>query len=114
VLMSKAVALHPLAVILGVGLGSFLLGIVGALFAVPFLAVVNATVSYWSGRDTFPGLARGMSAVGSSPKKLAGEQDGPSVDDVEKEEQQRLRRIGSASPDALRRTHRREQVARES
>ncbi|MCA0436096.1 MAG: AI-2E family transporter [Actinobacteria bacterium] len=114
VLMSKAVALHPLAVILGVGLGSFLLGIVGALFAVPFLAVVNATVSYWSGRDTFPGLARGMSAVGSSPKKLAGEQDGASVDDVEKEEQQRLRRIGSASPDALRRTHRREQVARES
>lgn len=115
VLMSKAVALHPLAVILGVGTGSFLLGIVGALFAVPFLAVVNTTVSYWVGHDTFPGLARGLSAVGVSPKKLAGEGDGDSTaDDVAKEEKRRTRLIGSASPDAARREAAREDGARDA
>lgn len=114
ILMSKAVSLHPLAVILGVGLGSFLLGIVGALFAVPFLAVLNATVNYWTGHDTFPGLAQGMSAVGTSPKKLAGEDHGESVDDVEKDQQRRTRLIGSASPDVLRAEDARRDAARES
>ena len=105
VLMSKAVALHPLAVILGVGLGSFLLGIVGALFAVPFLAVVNTTVLYWAGHDKFPGLAHGMSAVSTSAKRLAGEKNGDDeVDDVEKEDERRTRRIGDASP-AMARAH---------
>ena len=43
-LMGRAVALHPLAVIAAVALGSFLLGIVGALFAVPVLAVANSVI----------------------------------------------------------------------
>ncbi len=55
-LMGKAVALHPLAVIAAVAIGSFLLGIVGALFAVPFLAVLNTVVRYFYGRDQFPEL----------------------------------------------------------
>lgn len=55
-LMGKAVALHPLAVIAAVAIGSFLLGIVGALFAVPFLAVVNTVVRYFVGHDQFPQL----------------------------------------------------------
>lgn len=45
-LMGKAVSVHPLAVILAVTGGGFLFGIVGALFAVPAVAVLNTMVSY--------------------------------------------------------------------
>ena len=45
-LMGKAVSVHPLAVILSVTGGGFLFGIVGALFAVPMVAVVNTVVTY--------------------------------------------------------------------
>ena len=41
-LLGKAVSVHPLAVILAIAAGSILAGIVGALVAVPFAAVVNA------------------------------------------------------------------------
>lgn len=42
--MGKAVSLHPLAVFLAVAAGSSVLGLVGALFAVPLLAFVNAFI----------------------------------------------------------------------
>ncbi|MDN5805527.1 MAG: AI-2E family transporter, partial [Microlunatus sp.] len=38
----KAVSVHPLAVILAIATGSIVAGIVGALVAVPFAAVLNA------------------------------------------------------------------------
>lgn len=41
-LLGKAVSVHPLAVILSIAAGSIIAGIVGALIAVPFAAVVNA------------------------------------------------------------------------
>ncbi|GAB3656734.1 AI-2E family transporter [Glycomyces tarimensis] len=44
VLMSRAVKLHPLAIVLAVTAGGFAFGIVGALIAVPLLAIVNGTV----------------------------------------------------------------------
>ncbi|GAA1849697.1 AI-2E family transporter [Brevibacterium marinum] len=47
-LMGKAVSVHPLAVILAVTGGGFLFGIVGALFAVPMVAVLNTVVTYVS------------------------------------------------------------------
>jgi predicted PurR-regulated permease PerM len=50
-LMGRAVALHPLAVIAAVALGSFLLGVVGALFAVPVLAVTNSVVRSYFHRE---------------------------------------------------------------
>lgn len=50
-LLGRAVQLHPLAVILVIGAGVLLAGIVGALFAVPLLAVVNAVVRYLLGDD---------------------------------------------------------------
>ena len=53
-LMGRAVALHPLAVIAAVALGSFLLGIVGALFAVPVLAVTNAVIRYYFREEPAP------------------------------------------------------------
>jgi predicted PurR-regulated permease PerM len=43
-LLGRAVALHPLAVVLGIGTGLTLAGIPGALLAVPLLAVANASI----------------------------------------------------------------------
>jgi putative heme transporter len=54
VLMGRAVDLHPWAVIVGVSLGSFLLGIVGAVLAVPFMAVVNTGAKAWAGDPAAP------------------------------------------------------------
>ncbi|MDO5617528.1 AI-2E family transporter [Kocuria sp.] len=45
-IMGKAVSLHPLAVFLAVATGSVTAGILGALFSVPLLAVVNSVVRY--------------------------------------------------------------------
>jgi len=50
-IMGKAVSLHPLAVILAVTGGSLVAGIPGALFAVPVMAILNATVRYIAGRQ---------------------------------------------------------------
>jgi len=53
--MGTAVKVHPLAVVLGVGAGSFVAGVPGALFAVPILATANVMVSYIaSGRWRHP------------------------------------------------------------
>lgn len=49
-IMGKAVSLHPLAVIFSVAGGSMIFGAVGALFAVPTLAVVNSVVRYLADR----------------------------------------------------------------
>ncbi len=54
-LMGHAVALHPLAVILVVTGGTYLFGIVGALFAVPVTAMVNTVVRYLAARGGEPG-----------------------------------------------------------
>jgi len=48
--MGKAVSLHPVAVFLAVASGAVLYGIVGALFAVPLLAILNTIVRYLSSR----------------------------------------------------------------
>ncbi|MDW5327655.1 AI-2E family transporter [Plantactinospora sp. KLBMP9567] len=45
-IMGRAVALHPLAVILAIATGLVVAGIVGALVAVPVLAVANTAVRY--------------------------------------------------------------------
>lgn len=55
-LMGKAVELHPLAVFLGVAGGAMIAGIPGALFAIPLIAFVNATLLYIVGRDPSPEL----------------------------------------------------------
>ena len=55
-LMGHAVALHPLAVILVVAGGTYLFGILGALFAVPITAMANSIVRYLANRDTGPGV----------------------------------------------------------
>jgi predicted PurR-regulated permease PerM len=55
-LMGHAVSLHPVAVVLVVAAGSLAAGIVGALFAVPFAAVLNTVLLYLHGHDKFPEL----------------------------------------------------------
>lgn len=49
--MGRAVQLHPLAVVLAVTGGTTLAGIVGAVFAVPLLALVNRMVQYLAKRE---------------------------------------------------------------
>lgn len=44
ILMSRAVDLHPWGVIIGVAAGSYIYGIVGALFAVPVMAMIKVVV----------------------------------------------------------------------
>ena len=45
-IMGRAVAVHPLAVILGIGAGVVLAGIPGALVAVPIIAVLNTAIRH--------------------------------------------------------------------
>ncbi|AEV84935.1 hypothetical protein ACWT_3911 [Actinoplanes sp. SE50] len=45
-IMGRAVALHPLAVILAIAAGVVVAGIVGGLIAVPLLAVLNTAIRY--------------------------------------------------------------------
>ncbi|QTE31581.1 AI-2E family transporter [Pengzhenrongella sicca] len=65
-LMGHAVSLHPVAVILAVAGGTMAAGIVGALFAVPVVAVVNTVVLYLHGHDKYPelGTAPGLQLRG--------------------------------------------------
>jgi predicted PurR-regulated permease PerM len=92
-IMGRAVSLHPVAVILAVAAGSTVAGILGALFAVPVLAVANSFIRYIGARgwehdpslpdihgvppappeDTTPGAPAGA-AHGSAPQ---GPTDGP-------------------------------------
>lgn len=57
-LMSKALSLHPVGVLLAVAAGTIVAGIVGALFAVPVLAVLNTAFQYLNGHDPAPPLRR--------------------------------------------------------
>ncbi|MFW0771233.1 AI-2E family transporter [Arthrobacter koreensis] len=78
-IMGKAVSLHPLAVILAVTGGSLVAGIPGALFAVPLMAILNATVRYIAGRhwEQDPLLQRDaeFGTPGSAPPEPGGEEE---------------------------------------
>jgi len=56
-LMGRAVSLHPVAVLLAVAAGTLAAGIIGALFAVPLVALLNTVFRYLFGTDPFPELA---------------------------------------------------------
>jgi predicted PurR-regulated permease PerM len=45
-IMGRAVAIHPLAVIVAIAVGSVLAGIVGALVSVPIVAVLNTGIRH--------------------------------------------------------------------
>lgn len=98
-LMGKAVSLHPLAVLLGVAVFSFLFGIVGALFAVPVMAVTNTVILYWTGHDKFPMLTQGRSALEHSPKELVDDEGETTSGDDDGEDHAK---IGTVSPQVQR------------
>lgn len=49
--MGKAVSLHPLAIIIAIAAGSIVLGIVGALVAVPIAGAIYGVSKFLTGRD---------------------------------------------------------------
>jgi predicted PurR-regulated permease PerM len=53
-LLGRAVSVHPLAVILGIGAGVLVAGIIGALFAVPLVAVAHVVGEYLSSDEPEP------------------------------------------------------------
>lgn len=71
-IMGTAVKVHPLAVVFAVAAGGFLVGIPGALFAVPVVATVNVMVNYVaSGRwraDPEPGIDAALSTTSGVSK----------------------------------------------
>ncbi|WP_081912828.1 AI-2E family transporter [Glycomyces sp. NRRL B-16210] len=76
-LMSRAVKLHPLAIVLGVTAGGFVWGIIGALVAVPLLAVLNGTVRALNRFRTArrQAEARGLDAEAAADAAANGEAD---------------------------------------
>lgn len=88
-LMGRAVNLHPLVVLLGVTTGTYLMGLTGALMTVPILAALNSAYHFWAGRDPFPGLAHGGSALFDSPRTLSPTRRAAKLP----------RRIGEATPE---------------
>jgi predicted PurR-regulated permease PerM len=50
IIMGRAVAIHPLAVIVAISTGVVLNGIIGALVAVPIVAVLNTGIRHLAGR----------------------------------------------------------------
>jgi predicted PurR-regulated permease PerM len=78
-LLGRAVSVHPLAVILAIGAGVLLGGIVGALFAVPTVAVVNVVVEYL--RETAEGRdPEDEPGPGGEPEEPIPEVDSPVAD----------------------------------
>ncbi|MFC7403103.1 AI-2E family transporter [Citricoccus sp. GCM10030269] len=83
--MGRAVNLHPLAVFLAVSGGTAVLGLVGAIFAVPLLAFLNATVKYLHAKpwledhpETDDGAPPGTRSTGQSNlKQRAADLGGP-------------------------------------
>lgn len=57
ILMGKAVDVHPLLILLSVAAATYVLGLVGALFAVPVIATIKSMALYVNGSDPFPGLS---------------------------------------------------------
>lgn len=71
-LLGRAVAVHPLAVILAIAAGAGVAGVVGALFAVPLAAVGNSMVSslaHYGRPEADPGERNDDDAAPLSPDK---------------------------------------------
>jgi len=53
--VGRYVRLHPIAIAIALTAGSLLQGIVGAIFAVPLMAAINASVNFLAGREDIDG-----------------------------------------------------------
>jgi predicted PurR-regulated permease PerM len=83
-LLGRAVSVHPLAVILAIGAGVLVAGIIGALFAVPLVAVAHVVGQYLSSDEPEPDLASGPGDPGTrTPEEdaqVAAREAGPLAD----------------------------------
>ncbi|MHA7306259.1 AI-2E family transporter [Arthrobacter sp. TMN-49] len=80
-IMGRAVSLHPVAVILAVAAGAGVGGILGALFAVPLLAVTNSFIRYvaergWENDPLLPDIY-GLTPVPAGPADSPEAENGP-------------------------------------
>ncbi|MGC5628645.1 AI-2E family transporter [Georgenia sp. Z1344] len=82
-IQSRAVQLHPIAVLLAVAGGTAVAGLVGALFAVPVVAVVNSVGLYLAGRDPQPHLAKDLHRTGGPPPTVL--EYAPTADEPDEE-----------------------------
>jgi putative heme transporter len=78
--MGNAVHVHPLAVVLAVATGGFVIGITGAFFAVPLVAASNSMIKYvasgtWKSGGGVPG--RGLKVDGETVAPPANPSDEP-------------------------------------
>jgi predicted PurR-regulated permease PerM len=80
-LLGRAVEVHPLAVILGIGAGVLIAGIIGGLFAVPLVAVGHTITEYLrqGDRTAEPDTPSGERPP-ETPREDAQEQAGPLAD----------------------------------
>ena len=81
VLMSRAVNLHPWGVILGVTIGGYIYGVIGALFAVPVMAMVKVIVQSLRSSEPEPDLDE----VAAMPPPLEGGDPLPESDPASNE-----------------------------
>ena len=73
-LLGRAVRVHPLAVILSITAGVLLAGIVGALFAVPLVAVINTVASYLAHPPEEASAPEEVAPEEAAPEEVAPEE----------------------------------------
>lgn len=71
-LLGRAVKVHPLAVVFGIAAGTLLAGIIGALIAVPIVAVISTVGRYLAGGDEPTPPAEPASSGGATSTAPAG------------------------------------------
>ena len=85
--MGKAVSLNPLAIIILIAMGSILLGIIGALVAVPIGAAVYRVLKYLTDRDPEHPLP-GHEPTDEPPPDLSPKDESPQADSPQPESTQ--------------------------
>ncbi len=85
--MGKAVSLNPLAIIILIAMGSILLGIIGALVAVPIGAAVYRVLKYLTDRDPEHPLP-GHEPTDEPPPDLSPKDETPPADSTQPESTQ--------------------------
>ncbi|WP_336250926.1 AI-2E family transporter [Stomatohabitans albus] len=63
-LLGNAVNIHPLAVLIAITVGSSVFGLIGMVFAVPVVALINTVMRYYVGQDPFPELGEDITLEG--------------------------------------------------
>jgi predicted PurR-regulated permease PerM len=77
-IMSRSVSVHPLAVVIGITTGVTVAGIIGALVAVPIIAVVNTVGTFLANQD--PGEAAKLEASMEEEGKPPATDDKSAID----------------------------------